>query len=239
MALPKLATPKYTLTVPSSGKKVSYRPYLVKEEKILMMALEADSEIEMIRAVKDIIQSCTEGELTEKDITLFDLEYFFTHLRAKSVGEHSKVYLGCNNCDHKQEASIDLTESKVIGVPSSSSDYIKNINEETKVKLRFPTIDRVLDILSKSENASDIDLAYKVIMDSLDEIYYGDEVYDAKQQSEKELQEFVESMNTKQFDTVRTFVEEGPTVCIDHNFKCEKCGHENEHQLKGIMNFFS
>ena len=239
MPLPKLAVPTHKLTVPSSGKVVNFRPYLVKEEKILMMAMEADSELEMINAVKNVIESCTEGELTEKDITLFDLEYFFTHLRAKSVGEHSRVNLTCKECGHKHEASIDLTQSRVIGLPEKESDYIKTINEEVKVKLRFPTIDRVLSMLAKSENMSDIDLAYTVIMDSIDEIYYGDEIYDAKQQSAKELQEFVESMNTKQFTTIRDFVEDGPTVSIEHEFKCEKCGHENNYLLKGIMNFFS
>ena len=239
MALPKLAVPTHNLIVPSSGKRVSFRPYLVKEEKLLMMAMESNSELEMIVAVKSIIESCTEGELTEKDITMFDLEYFFTHLRAKSVGETSTVSIACTSCEHKNEQNIDISRAEVLGLPKDKKEYIKDVNEEVKVKLRYPTIARVIDILSDVEKTSDIDLAYKVIGDCVDEIYFGEEIYDAKEQTPEELQSFIESMNSKQFNTIRQFVEAPPTVALTHEFDCEKCDHHNKVELKGLLSFFS
>jgi DNA-directed RNA polymerase subunit M/transcription elongation factor TFIIS len=238
MALPKLATPQHNLTVPSTGKTVKYRPYLVKEEKILMMAMESDSEVEMINAIKNVIESCTEGALTDKDLTMFDLEYFFTQLRAKSVGEHSKVLAPCSNCEHKQEASIDISQSTVTGIPEKESDYIKSINDDVKIKLKFPSINSVVAVLETSKNISDIDLAYKFIANSISEIYFGEEIYDASEQTEKELQEFVESMSSQQFSEIRNFIEQAPTVSITHEFKCDSCGHDNTLELKGLSNFF-
>lgn len=238
MALPKLAVSTHNLTVPSSGKTVKYRPYLVKEEKLLMMAIESNSEVEMLNAIKNIIESCTDGALTEKDLTMFDLEYFFTQLRAKSVGEHSKVYVTCSECEHKQETSIDISHASVVGVPEKDLDYIKSINEDIKIKLKYPKINAVTRILEKSKGMSDIDLAYKFIANSIEEVYQGEEVFDASEQSEKELLEFVESMNTKQFSEIRDFIENAPTVSLTHEFTCESCGHENKMNLKGLADFF-
>ena len=238
MALPKLAVSTHNLSVPSTGKTVKYRPYLVKEEKILMMAIESESEVEMINAIKNIIESCTDGALTEKDLTMFDLEYFFAQLRAKSVGEHSNVYATCSKCEHKQETSIDISQASVIGVPKKNSEYIKSINEEIKIKLKYPKIDAVTRILEKSKGMSDIDLAYKFIANSIEEVYQGEEIFDASEQSEKELLEFVESMSTKQFSEIRDFIENAPTVSLKHEFTCDSCKHENQMNLKGLADFF-
>jgi DNA-directed RNA polymerase subunit M/transcription elongation factor TFIIS len=238
MALPKLATPQHNLKVPSTGKTVKYRPYLVKEEKILMMAMESDSEVEMINAIKNVIESCTNGDLTDKDLTMFDLEYFFAQLRGKSVGEHSKVLVPCSNCDHRQESSIDVSQATVTGIPEKESDYIKTINEEVKIKLKYPNISSVVSVLESSKNLSDIDLAYKFIANSIAEVYYGEEIYDASEQTEKELQEFVESMSSQQFSEIRNFIENAPTVSITHEFKCSSCGHDNTLELKGLSDFF-
>lgn len=246
MSLPKLTTSTHRLKLPSTGKVFNFRPYLVKEEKILMMAMESESEIEMINAVKNVITSCTNGELTGSQMTMFDLEYFFTQLRAKSVGEQTKVYLPCKNCEHKQKVGIDISKANVINVPPKASDYIKTIidpqdsknGESVKIKLGYPKIDSLIEILEHSKDLSPIDLSYEFIVSSIEEIYFGDEIYDAREQSKKELMEFVESMNSKQFLEIRKFIEDGPVVVIDHDFKCEKCGHENAYRLKGLTNFF-
>jgi hypothetical protein len=238
MALPKLATPQHTLTVPSTGKTVKYRPYLVKEEKILMMAMESNSEVEMINAIKNVIESCTEGELTDKDLTMFDLEYFFAQLRAKSVGEHSNVMVSCQSCEHKQETSIDISQATVENANKSESEYVKEISDDIKIKLKYPNINAVIGILESSKNLSDVDLAYKFIANSIEEVYQGEEIYDAAQQSENELLEFVESMSTKQFSEIRDFIEDAPAVSLGHQFTCEKCQHENQITLKGLADFF-
>ena len=237
MALPKLAVPTHSLKLPSTGEKIKYRPYLVKEEKMLMMAMESESESEMISAVKNIIESCTDGTLTEKNITMFDLEYLFTNLRAKSVGETSAVMISCQSCEEKNETFVDLSTSYVSGLPESEKAYIVDLNEEMKVKLQYPSVEKVLSFLDE-EGISDIDLAYKAIVSSIKEIYSGDEIYDVSEESDEEILEFVNSMNTKQFETIREFIEKGPQVTIDHEFDCAKCQHKNEIKLTGINNFF-
>ena len=235
MPLPKVETPTYRLTVPSSGETISYRPYLVKEEKILMLALESDDNNEMIHAVKQVIESCTDGQLNESNMTMFDLEYFFTNLRAKSVGETSEVYIPCEECGEKSAVELDLS-NVTVDVETDDKYYIKSVSDTIKVRMKYPTIGETLSLLDK--NLNDVDLAYDLILASIAEIYHGDEIYDAKDHSRQELAEFIESLSTTQFLEIKDFVENSPTAKLSYHYHCTACGHQGDKTLDGLANFF-
>lgn len=235
MGLPKVDTPKFKLKVPSTGQNVEYRPYLVKEEKILMLALESDDNIDMINAVKQVIESCTEGALNENNITMFDLEYFFTNLRAKSVGEVSEVNIPCPQCGESSTVGVDLSTVKV-DVPDDPKYFIRTINDKIKVRMRYPTIAETTALLD--ERKSDVDLAYDLVLTSMAEIYHGDEVYDANDHTREELVDFIESLDTNQFNDIKNFVEDSPTAQIEYHHRCKSCGYDDTRTLDGLANFF-
>jgi len=155
--LPKVETLKHRLKLPSSGETIEYRPYLVKEEKILMLALESNDNSDMIDAVKRVIESCTNGTLNEKNMTMFDLEYFFTNLRAKSVGETSEINSSCPKCGEYSSVEVNLNDIE-IDVPQNKDHYIRSIDDNIKVRMSYPSIGKTLPLID--ENTSDVDLAY-------------------------------------------------------------------------------
>mgnify|MGYP006443939551 CR=1 FL=1 len=235
MALPKVQTPTFQLDLPSNGQKVTFRPYLVKEEKILMLALESDDNSSMIRAIKDVIESCTYNELNEKNITMFDLEYFFINLRAKSVGENSQVIVPCPSCGEQNTVDIDLS-NVFVNVPSDKNYYIRKVNDEISVRMTYPTVEQTIALTDDSK--SDIDLAYDVIFASIAEIYHNDEVYDANDHTHDELVEFIESLDSSQFENIKDFVEDMPSAMVTYQHMCPSCGYNEERVLDGLANFF-
>lgn len=235
MPLPKIETPRYTLTVPSSGNTVQYRPYLVKEEKILMLALESEDDTDMIDAIKRVIESCTDGQLNDTNMTMFDLEFFFTNLRAKSVGESSTVIIPCPKCEKRSEITIDLSTVSV-NVPQNDDYYLRSIDDQIKVRMRFPTISQTMNLIKSYKN--DVDLAYNLILEAIAEIYYGDEVYDTNDYSRDELIEFIESLSTTQFNSIKNFIEDSPIATIRYHHHCTSCGEKSEETLDGLSNFF-
>jgi hypothetical protein len=235
MALPKLNTPTYELTIPSTNETISYRPYLVKEEKILLLALESQDERQMIRAIKDVIAACTDGAVDTSRIAMFDLEYIFTQLRAKSVGESVQLSVKCDHCEKNNDVEINLENVRL-----SNSKELNNTIELTDtigVKMRYPSVDTVLQSRA-DENASAVDLIFSLLIECVDSIYSGEEIFDATSQSREELNEFLESLNSEQFSRIREFVENIPAAEIDASFKCLQCGEYNEKLLRGLANFF-
>lgn len=235
MALPKLDVPRYETKLPSTGKKIIYRPYLVKEEKILMMAMESNDEGQMIRAIKDIIMACTENAVSTDSLTMFDLEYMFTQLRAKSVGETSTVMLPCSNCNESNEVNIDLSKVKVV-VENQKNKKV-NLTKDVSVLLKYPTVNEIEEI--RSEKKSDIDVIFELIIASIDSIYYGEEIFDAKDQTKKELNDFIESLSSEQFNLIKKFIELTPAVTATAVFDCKNCNTHNETIIKGLNNFFA
>ena len=233
MALPQLNVPKYELKVPSTGFSAMYRPYLVKEEKILMLAMESEDQKQMTTALKDIIDSCTFGELNVNSFTMFDIEYIFSKLRSKSAGETSEVKIPCSNCETPNQVKIDLEGVGVTPVPEKKIE----LTDDTGLIMKFPSMADYLDI-QNNEGLDNIGRIFAIIVSSIDSIYSGDEVFDASSHSKAELTDFIESLNGDQFKKVQTFLAEMPTAFVNADFKCENCGHENHVELKGMMNFF-
>jgi hypothetical protein len=238
MALPVLNIPKYSLMVPSTGKSVTYRPYLVGEEKVLMIAMEAEEPADLLRAVRGIIESCTFGAVDSKKLTTFDLEYIFCKLRTKSTGETSSIVAKCEACEVSNPVTIDLdNEVKVKNLKKKKSDMHILLDEKIGINLKYPTVDNLSEYMYT--NASEIELTFSMMTSCIDSIYDGDIMYAAEEQTQDELQAFIESMSGKHFKKLEKFFSTIPTTYVDIKFKCEKCEKDNEIQLTGLASFFS
>ena len=236
MALPKLDIPIYELVVPSTDEKIKYRPFLIKEEKILLIAMESGANEDIIQAVKQIVSECTFNTLKLGDMPMFDVEYIFLQIRSKSVGEVSKLKVLCKD-DGKTYANVevDLTEIEV----QVNDDHTNKIEltDEMGVIMKYPTIDSfstagISDITA--ENMLD------VIVACIDKIYdkKGEEVYDSKDSTEKELMDFVEQMNTTQFQDVQAFFDSMPKLRHEITVKNPKTKVESMVTLSGLNDFF-
>ena len=196
MALPKLNTPTYELEVPSTDEKIKYRPFLVKEEKILMIAMESKDNTQIVNAVKDIVSLCTFEKLDIANLPMFDVEYIFLQIRAKSVGEVSKLKLLCPD-DKKTYADVEVDLTKVeVQVEDNHTNKIE-LTDDMGMIMTYPTIDSFTESGIQNINANNM---LDVIGSCVLQIYEqkGEKVYQAKDQTKKELTEFIESMNTHQ-----------------------------------------
>ena len=232
MALPKLNTPKYDLKIPSTGTEITYRPYLVREEKILMIAMESEDQKSMSKALLDIIESCTTDVKTSK-LTMFDVEYIFAKLRTKSVGETSEVSVKCDKCEADNKTKVNLEEVSITGLPDTKVE----LTPTTGLVMKFPSMNDYTDIQNE-ESLSNVDTIFAIIISSIESIYDGDNLYQADAHTKLELTEFIESLNTAQFKLIQDFLDSSPQAFVNLKYKCEECGHDHDTQLKGMMNFF-
>ena len=237
MALPKLTTPTYELEVPSSDEKIKYRPFLVKEEKILLMAMESKDNTQIISAVKDIVSSCTFEKLDVKAMPMFDMEYIFLNIRAKSVGEISKLKILCPD-DKKTYAQVELDLTKVeVQVGDDHTNKIE-LTDDTGIIMTYPTIDSFLQSGVETINANNmLDVIGTCILQIYEE--KGEKVYEAKDQTKKELTEFIESMNSKQFKQVQLFFDTMPKLTHTIKVKNPKTKKESNVKLSGLNDFFA
>jgi hypothetical protein len=235
MALPKLDAPRYELKVPSTGKKATYRPYLVKEEKVLMLALESNDESQMIRAMKDVITACTDGSVDVEKMTMFDLEYIFMQLRGKSVGEKTNIAVKCKSCETKNDVLVNLDKVK-IDVPKESARKIALTNT-IGVTMKYPSVNDVMAIQTSED--TEVEKLFNLIGACIDSVYSGGEIFDAETQSKQEVRDFIESLNSEQFNKVKDFIQAMPTASITVDFTCSNCSTHNNVEVKGLANFFS
>ena len=236
MALPKLEVPIYELTVPSTDEKIKYRPFLIKEEKILLIAMESGENEDVIQAVKQIVSECTFYTLKLGNMPMFDVEYIFLQIRSKSVGEVSKLKVLCRDDGETYvNVEVDLTEIEV----QVNDDHTNKIEltDEMGVIMKYPTIDSF-----RTAGISDItaDNMLDVIVACIDKIYdkKGEEVYDSKDSSKKELMDFVEQMNTTQFQDVQAFFDSMPKLRHEIVVVNPKTKVENVVALSGLNDFF-
>ena len=245
MALPKLSTPTYELKIPSTGQKVKYRPFLVKEEKILLMALEDGSVTAMSKAMKDIISDCTEGEIKIKDLAPFDIEYFFLQLRGKSIGDTVELsFRRPSNvtCGKKLKDCTEICEIKInindINVDSSEvKDSKIELTDTIGIKLNYPQFE-VIQKFTGIGGDTKPEHIFELINECIEYIWDGEEIYKAKDSTKKEINEFVESLSTGQFQKIRDFFDGMPKLKHDITWKCPKCDKEAPMVLEGIDSFF-
>ena len=237
MALPKLTTPTYELEIPSTDEKIKYRPFLVKEEKILMMAMESKKSADIVQAVKDIVSECTFNKINIDTVPMFDVEYIFLNIRAKSVGEVSKLKLLCPD-DGKTYAECEINLSEVeVQVGEDHTNKIELDNGMGMI-MKYPSIDSFKDTGITVINAGNmLDVITNCIMQIYEED--GKKTYDPKDQTKKELTEFIEQLNTKQFREVQKFFDTMPKLKHEIKIKNPKTKKESKVTLTGLNDFFA
>ena len=237
MALPKLTTPTYELEIPSTDEKIKYRPFLVEEEKILMMALESKSSGDITQAVKDIVSECTFNKVNIDLMPMFDVEYIFLNIRSKSVGEVSKLKILCPD-DKKTYADVELDLNEVnVQVGEDHTNKIELGNGMGMI-MKYPSIDSFKDSGIRDINASNM---LEVISTCILQIFEeeGKKVYDPKDQTKKELTDFIEQLNTKQFKDVQKFFDTMPKLKHEITVKNPKTKIESKITLSGLNDFFA
>ena len=236
MALPKIDIPTYELTLPSVDQQVKYRPFLVKEEKLLMMALESGEDADMKNATIDLVNSCTFGKIKAEELPLFDIEYLFLNIRAKSVGEVAKFQVICP--DDKLTlvpVDIDLTEVNVQVDDKHNNNILLDESRNLGIVMRYPTLRLVPMGIDKNMNADKI---FNLMVSCIDHIYEGDKVYPAKDSSKSELVEFFNNLNSAQFQLIKTFFDEMPKLRHTIKVTNPKTKKESEITFSGLQDFF-
>lgn len=236
MALPKLnESIKYEMEIPSSKNIVTYRPYLVKEEKILLMAFESQDQKQAMRAMVDTIVACVFEDITPSQLTTFDVEYMFTQIRAKSVGESSTLNISCQSedCDAKTEVDVDLTS---VRVEKTKVSNVIQLTDDISIEMKYPTYDSF--VRNFKEDMTEADFGFSMLEDCIVAIITEEERYNASDVSKKELNEFIESMTNKQFEKVGEYLQTVPVMRKEIEFTCSSCGKENKTKLEGLQDFF-
>ena len=236
MALPKINTPTYELEVPSTDEKIKYRPFLVKEEKILLIAMESGESEDIINAVKDIVNECTFDKLDLGNMPMFDVEYIFLNIRSKSVGEVTTLKLLCPD-DGETYADVELNLSEVqVQVEKEHNNKIE-LTDEMGIVMKYPTIDSMVNTGITDITASNmLDVIGSCVLQIYDK--KGEEVFEAQDQTKAELTEFIEQLNTKQFQDIQKFFDTMPKLKHVVKVKNPKTKVESDILLQGLNDFF-
>ena len=251
MPLPKIDLPIFDLKLVSIPEPVKFRPFLVKEEKLLLMALQTSKEEDILKAIKQVVNNCLVSEISIESLPIFDIEYLFLNIRARSVGEKVENYFVCRNvvgkrvtedgteedevCMHMMPVEVNILDIKppVDNVPSRI--YVtKNVG----VQMKFPTLSNYKSIneLTLSENANEI---FDIVYDCCEYVFDEKEVYYTKESSKEEFFAFIESLTQEQFDKITGFFEQLPTISHDVKHSCQKCGYNHNLHLEGLSDFFT
>ena len=240
MPLPKINTPTYEMTLPSTGKKIRYRPFLVREEKILIMAMESENMSDITNAIVQILSECilTENVKVE-DLATFDIEYLFLNVRARSVGETVDVNITCPDDGETQvEMTIDIDSIKI--QKTRGHKNIIKLDDNLSMKLRYPSLKQFVESnFETGQIESEVGQSLSMITSCIEMIYNSEESWEASDYSKKELDEFVEQMNTKQFKEIEKFFTTMPKLSHKIMVKNPNTGVESEVVLEGLAPFFS
>lgn len=235
MALPKLNdSPKYDLVIPSTKKKVRFRPYLVKEEKVLMIAMESEDQSKIFNAIADTIEACIEEPIAKNKLTTFDIEYMFVQIRSKSVGESIDLDLPCSKCETPNAINIKLDDVKV-DIPEIEN--VIKINDDISIQMQWPSFAIIAD-KELLENNSGTEQTFRMVAKCIDAVLTEDERITFKDESYADQMAFIESLSSQQFNEIRKFIELLPSMEHKVNFNCVSCGEENEITLRGMSDFF-
>jgi hypothetical protein len=229
MTLPKLQTPSYELTLPSTGEKIKFRPFLVKEYKILLTTLDSDNK-EINRVVTELVDACTFNKLKIDTLANFDIEYIFLNIRAKSIGEITNLLLNCNSCDNQISFDLNLTKAEVEKTPKHTAKI--NLTDKIIIEMRYPRFDEMIDIYQNFKS----DRIVELLSTCIKAVYTEDMVYD--DYTKEELLEFVNSFSKDQFEMIENFFLTMPKLVQHIEQNCNKCGAHNEIKLEGLQNFF-
>ena len=241
MPLPKISTPTYELELPSTGKKIKYRPFLVKEEKILILALESENIKQITTSIKSILKECIQTRGVKIDtLPIFDIEYLFLNVRGKSVSEALDLVVTCPD-DNKTTVPVKIyiDEINVVKNPDHSNDI--NLDDKLTLRLKYPSLDEFIksnfDFSSRDEGA--LEQSFEIIATCIDQVYNEDESWAASDCTKKELLEWVETLNTNQFKLIESFFTTMPKLSHTLKVKNPKTKVENDVTLEGLSSFFA
>ena len=241
--LPKIDVPVFTVELPSNGKVINFRPFLVKEQKLFLMMAENDDAAETVKVIRQVLKNCVLDDIDVDALPVFDLEFLFMNLRARSVSEVVNLKYRCNNaiksengteteCGTINEVSFNLLEIK----PTISENHTNKIqlNEKIGIMMKYPTFELVQKASSKNENEMIMEMIYSTI----DCVFDKDQVYHMKDSKLEDIIEFVDNLQQKDLEKLRVFFETMPKIKKDIDYNCKKCGYKDTLALEGIQNFF-
>jgi len=235
MALPKVVAPTYELELPSNGKKIKYRPFLVKEEKVLLIAMDSGDEKQITQATVDVIKSCVTSRIKVEDLPSFDLEYIFLKIRAASVGEEITVNVVClDDNKTKVQHTININDVKVFK-PKGHTDKVM-ISKDVGVIMKYPKLDHFIEFGIRGETDMD---GLDIIVGCIDQIFEGEEVTESKDCSMKELKEFIESLTQRQFNKVAKFFETMPKLQHKFDVVNPNTKKSSTYTIEGLQSFFA
>lgn len=235
MALPKLnSSPSYELTIPSSGQLVHFRPFLVKEQKNLLIALETQDRKALLSSIIRTIESCVEETIKSK-LTTFDVDYMFTKLRAKSVGETVDLSINCESCEEPNTVTIDIDS---VQVKNPVQDNVVKLSEEISVEMAYPSYHEFLENTTMTESKTQAEILFELMLVCMKAVLTDEERISLKDESREEIITFVENMTTDQYSTLMNYVQNIPYAYKDVEFTCSKCNTVNNRTLQGMDDFF-
>ena len=234
MAVPKLDTPTYELKLTSMEQPITYRPFLVKEEKILLTALEGGIAKEIVKATKQIIQNCCVSDIDVNTLPAFDIELFFLHLRSRSVGANITLMAGHKDskCQAKTEIVVNINDIKVQEDPNHNKNI--KITDNIMVEMKYPDIEQ----MTRPPDEAQMDMMFEIIKVSIAGIYEGEEYHDVSTIPGHEIEEFIMSLNQKKFGMLINFFNTMPKLRHEVNFRCKTCQEEEVFVIEGLQNFF-
>jgi hypothetical protein len=237
MALPRLnESPQYELVIPSTGTTVNYRPFLVKEQKVLLIAYESQDQKQIITAILTCLANCVDDSVDIKKLTTFDADYIFTKIRSKSVGEKIKVSAKCQECKNENDVEINLDDIKLEG---EVDELTIKITEDIHLKMKYPNYYEFTqndNIINKDFSSETI---FEMLSTCIESVMTEEENIVLKDEPKEEIERFINSLTTTQFNKVREYVEKIPKIILDFDFTCVTCQHKNSNRLEGLQDFFS
>ena len=242
--LPKIDVPVYELVVPSTGKKIKFRPFTVKEEKLLLMAYQSDDAKYSIDTIIQVLNNCIVGEVDVTSFPTFDIEYLFLHLRARSVGEVVNLKYRCNNtietkedgeevkCNGQVQIDLNVLEVEMQRSPEHTNKI--EISDKLGIVMKYPK----MNFVQNDRGDDEFQVVLDLIVDCIDYIYDEQNLYYAKDSTKEELTEFLDSLQGKDLEKIKNFFDTMPKMRKTVDFKCKKCGYQEDMQLEGLQSFF-
>ena len=241
--LPKIDVPVYELKLISSGKIIRFRPFLVKEQKLLLMATQSEDPKDSLNVVKQISKNCILDDIDIESLPVFDLEFIFLNLRARSINEIVNLQYKCNNkikdekneevtCGSLEKFDINLLEIE----PNKNPNHDKKmmLTEKLGIVMKYPTFEIISNLKSQTEE----EILIELLINCIDYIFDGDQIYYSKDVSKEELVEFIDNLQQKDLEKIQQFFETAPKIKKDLSFNCRKCGYKENIVLEGLQNFF-
>jgi len=238
MALPKInSSPKYEMTIPSTGETVRFRPFLIKEEKSMLIAAESGESNTILKSLVDTLEACIDKDINMNELATFDIEYMFLKLRAKSVGETSSIGVMCQSCEHVNELKVNINELE-INVPESKSVIVK-LTDDISVELGYPSFGDISNAGIDADNLSSVENLFNLIQYCFKTVITKEEKFNLKDHSREEITAFIESLDSTQFSEIREWIENIPKLKHDYELNCVQCNTMLKSSLEGLSSFLS